>query len=166
LGQDCPRSGRVDSQHHFICTRRWRIAGAKIRSNKTIGIAHASEADCKPDRVSWATREHAGAVERIGADTIKLSKTGKQIHHQEIGVLRPAIVPRRKVRKTPKKWRVRGVPLFGVKGPRARPWVRALRHSKALPEWSARKRGESEIGHQPAICLVIVHNVWVAVILV
>src|SRR5262249_55673892 len=78
LGQDCPRSGRVDSQHHFICTRRWRIAGAKIRSNKTIGIAHASEADCKPDRVSWATREHAGAVERIGADTIKLSKTGKQ----------------------------------------------------------------------------------------
>jgi hypothetical protein len=55
LGQGCPGNGRIDSEHHFIPPRRWRIAGAKVRSNKAIGIAHASEADCKPDRVSRTT---------------------------------------------------------------------------------------------------------------
>ncbi|PYK23436.1 MAG: hypothetical protein DME59_16860 [Verrucomicrobia bacterium] len=55
LGQGCPGNGRIDSEHHFIPPRRWRISRAMVRSNKAIRIAHASEADCKADRVRWAT---------------------------------------------------------------------------------------------------------------
>ena len=32
-------SRAVDGQYHFISTGRWRIARAKVRGNKTIGIA-------------------------------------------------------------------------------------------------------------------------------
>src|SRR5262249_12950236 len=79
LSQSHTGNGPIDSEHHSIPPRRWRIAGAKVRSNKAIGIAYASEAECKADRVRWTTRQHAGAVERIGADTIEFSKTRKQV---------------------------------------------------------------------------------------
>src|SRR5215475_11173732 len=55
LSQSHTGNGPIHSEHHFIPPRRWRIAGAKVRSNKAIGITHAGEADCKPDRVSRAT---------------------------------------------------------------------------------------------------------------
>ena len=43
LRQGCPRNRGIDSQQHFVSSRRRRIAGAKVRRHQAIGIAHASK---------------------------------------------------------------------------------------------------------------------------
>ena len=69
LGQGHAAGGRaVDGQDHFISARRRRIACAKVRGNKAIGIAHASERDGKGDGGgSGVTIEHRRAIERKNA---------------------------------------------------------------------------------------------------
>ena len=76
----------VDGEEKFLPSRRRRIARAKARRLQAIGIAHTGQTDRKPDRMGRPTTDHAGAVERIDADSIESGRTRKQVHRQVIGV--------------------------------------------------------------------------------
>src|SRR6266446_8594983 len=80
----------VNGQHHFISPRGRRIAGTKVRGNKAIGIAHASERDGKGNGVGRTTSEHRRAVERESAYAIESNngKKIKQIDREMIGATR------------------------------------------------------------------------------
>ena len=57
--------------------------------------------------------------------------------------------------------------LHRVEEPTAANGVIGLRHGDALKEWSiAGKAGEREIADHPAISYLIIHDKWVAIVLV
>ena len=54
-----------------------------------------------------------------------------------------------------------------IEKPAAADGVVGLRHGDALKEWArARKPGKREIADHPAIRYLIIHNKWVAIVLV
>ena len=93
------KCGAIDSQHHFVSSRRRRI-GALVSSEEAIGKANVRRAEGKADHIGGPAGEHAGAVKRNHTDTVEGGGAAKQVHGQEIGILSwaPASVPHREFR--------------------------------------------------------------------
>src|SRR5205085_4082329 len=99
LSQGHATGGRtVDGQHHFISTGGWRIPGAKVCSDKAIGIARPGKGDGKGYGVGRTASKHRRTVERKSAYTNKGCIINKQVDCEKIGVLGPTIVPYREFR--------------------------------------------------------------------
>src|SRR3954447_24091983 len=88
--------GAIDSQHHFVSSRRRRI-GALVSSEEAIGKANSRRVEGKAYRIGGHAGKHAGAVKRNSAHAVKGGRTAKQVHGQEIGILSwaPTSVPHR-----------------------------------------------------------------------
>src|SRR5437867_13029327 len=93
------KCGAIDSQHHFVSSRRRRI-GALVSSEEAIGKENIRRAEGKADRIGGPAGEHAGAVKRIHTHAVKRGEAAKQVHGQKISILSwaPASVPHREFR--------------------------------------------------------------------
>src|SRR5215470_10495396 len=112
LGQGGGIAGRaINSQDHFIPARRRWTARAKGRGDEAIGSAYIACGKTEADRVGRTASEHAGAVQSISTDASESSGTRKRVHHQEIGVLCPAVVPKSELGIIAQEGRVGGVHL-------------------------------------------------------
>src|SRR5690349_16970307 len=91
--------GAIDSQHHFVSSRRRRI-GALVSSEETIGKENIRRAEGKAYRIGGPAGEHAGAVKRNSTHPVKRGVTAKQVHGQKISILSraPTSVPHREFR--------------------------------------------------------------------
>src|SRR6266480_1045059 len=106
------KCGAIDSQHHFVSSRRRRI-GALVSSEEAIGKENIRRAEGKAYRIRGPAGEHAGAVKRKNAHAVKRGGAAKQVHGQEIGILSwaPASVPHREFRIVAKECWICGVDL-------------------------------------------------------
>src|SRR6266571_1807127 len=88
------KCGAIDSQHHFVSSRRRRI-GALVSSEEAIGKENIRRAKGKADRIGGPAGEHAGAVKRNHTDTVERGAVAKQVHGQKISILSwaPTSVP-------------------------------------------------------------------------
>ncbi len=154
----------VHTEHHSIPAPGRRTARAEGSGDETVGSAHISSAQGEADCVGWAAAEHAGAVQSIGAHPVERRGIAEQVHHQEIGVLRSAVVPQAQLGIVPQERRIGRVHLEGVEKPPAADRVARLRHTDALIERRTRERGKSKVADHPPIGLGVVHDEWVAVI--
>src|SRR5947209_1810464 len=68
------KCGAIDSQHHFVSSRRRRI-GALVSSEEAIGKENVRRAEGKADRISRPAGEHAGTVECDGTHAVKRGGT-------------------------------------------------------------------------------------------
>src|SRR6266853_1170023 len=80
------KCGAIDSQHHFVSSRRRRI-GALVSSEEAIGKENIRRAEGKAYRIGGPAGEHAGAVKRNHTDTVEGGGAAEQVHGQKIGIL-------------------------------------------------------------------------------
>src|SRR4029077_16785222 len=118
LGQGYAATSRaIDSQHHFIPSRRRRVAdGFRGRGDEAIGSAHIGCGESKADRIGGTAGEHAGAVKSINVDAGEGSRATKRVDGEEIGVLSwaPARVPHGKLGIIAQVRWIRGINLYGI----------------------------------------------------
>ena len=135
LGQGHAAGSRaVDRQHHFISSRRRRIARSKGRGDEAIGSAYIGRAKSEADGIGRTASEHACAVECISTDALESSWTRKHVHLRNRRFAGPAVVPQSKLGIIAEEGRVGRVHLQRVEKPAAANGVVGLGHSDALEE--------------------------------